>query len=75
MIVNEKMAHGLSYASIKNVELDILNCITWPRKFRKGKEKTCINFNLRPKKLNTLSRQCDFDFYFIFYHQVLINTF
>jgi hypothetical protein len=51
--MNEKMADGLSYASTKNVQLDTKIFIAWPRKFRKGKEKTYINSNFRPKNLNT----------------------
>jgi hypothetical protein len=53
---NEKVSHGLSYASISTVEVDIQKCITWPKKFGKGRftwDKACMDSSLRPRKLST----------------------
>jgi hypothetical protein len=36
IIINEKMAHGLSYASILNVQINIYKCITFLNKYGKG---------------------------------------
>jgi hypothetical protein len=47
------MAHGLVNAFIKNAQIDIQKCITWPKKSEKGKqalEQACINSQLKPKK-------------------------
>ncbi len=45
------------YAVMKLGQFDIQKCITWPKVFSKGQQawnKACINFGLRPKKLNML---------------------
>jgi hypothetical protein len=34
--IDEKVAHGLSYASIKTTQADIKKCITWPKTFWEG---------------------------------------
>jgi hypothetical protein len=55
-ITNDKMCIGLSYAFIKDVQGAIQKCITWPKKSGKGKQawdKACIDFKIRPRKLNT----------------------
>jgi len=52
-----KCAKFLKEVSITFAKLDLWKCITWPKKFRKGKHewnKTCIASSLCPRKLNTL---------------------
>jgi hypothetical protein len=34
---DDKVAHGLSYAFINSAQVDIHKCITWPKKFGKGR--------------------------------------
>ncbi len=52
------MAQGLPTMSIKSVQVDIFQkCIIQPKKFEKGRqawEQACIDFRLKPKKLNTV---------------------
>jgi hypothetical protein len=53
---DEKVAHGLLYASIKSTQVDVQKHITWPKKSDKGQqawEKPCMDFGLNPHKLNT----------------------
>jgi hypothetical protein len=41
--------------SIKSIQRDLQKCITWPKKFRKGRqewEKAYVNSCLPPQKLN-----------------------
>jgi len=50
------MAYSLNYTFIKSIQVSIQKCITWSKKFNKGKQawdKACIDFKLNPKKLNT----------------------
>ncbi len=45
------------FTSIKNSQFDIQKCITWPKKFGKGRQKwnkECMDARIDPKKLNTL---------------------
>ncbi len=51
------MYKDLNYDSIKSVQVDLQKCITWPKKFGKGRQewnKVCVETNIHPKKLNTL---------------------
>jgi hypothetical protein len=48
---------NLNYVSIKVVQSNVQKCITWPKKSRKGRQKwnkTCMDFEIFPRKLNTL---------------------
>ncbi len=70
--LNDKVAHGLTYASINVFQANIQKCITWLKKFGKGKQvwdNTCIDFGLRPRKLSThiMSHDHVCDFYFNFW--------
>lgn len=50
------MFTGLSYASIKVIQGAIYKCIMGPKKLNKSRQacdKTCIDFGLRSKNLNT----------------------
>jgi len=46
------------HAFIKDVKYFIQKCITWPKKSsnlgKQAQDKACIDFGLRPKKLNTI---------------------
>jgi hypothetical protein len=67
-IIDEEVAQGLSYASIKTTKVDIKECITWLKKCGKGKltwDKTCMDFGLRPRKLNTLAK-IRYEFFLIY---------
>jgi hypothetical protein len=51
---------NLKHISIKSTKFDFQKCITWPEKFGKGRQewaKSCIDFEIYPRKLNTLSKQ------------------
>jgi hypothetical protein len=68
--MDEKIFHGLSCTSIKTTQFDIQKCITWPKKFGKGRggegreggregwseawDKAFMDFRLRLRRLNTL---------------------
>jgi hypothetical protein len=57
--IDEKVAIGLISTFIKAIQSIIQKYITWPKKSDKGKqawEKTCIEFGLRPRKVNTLMK-------------------
>jgi hypothetical protein len=50
----------LKYIFIKSAQSDLQKCITWPKKFGKGKQewtKACIDFRIHPKKLNTFVKK------------------
>ncbi len=51
VIMDEKMAHGLSCTSIKIVQIDIKKSNVLPKKFgMEGKDgRKCIDSNLKPK--------------------------
>jgi hypothetical protein len=52
---NEILCKDLRYVSIKTAQRDLQNCITWPKRFEKGKQKqdkACVNSSLPPRKLN-----------------------
>jgi hypothetical protein len=51
----EKVYRNLKYVSIKSTQVDLQKCITWPKKYGKGKQewnKVCLETKIRPKKLN-----------------------
>jgi len=57
--IDEKVDVGLISTFIKAIQSIIQKCSTWPKKSNKGKqawEKTCIEFGLRPKTVNTLMK-------------------
>jgi hypothetical protein len=48
--LNDKVAHGFTYAYLKCFQVNIQKCIPWPKKFGKWKQvwdKTCIDFGLK----------------------------
>ncbi len=52
----EKVCKDLKYVSIKSIHAYLQKCITWPKKFRKGKQewkKACVGIGICPQKLNT----------------------
>jgi hypothetical protein len=54
-ITNENICKNLQFISIKSTQSNLHKCITWPKKPRKGRQehnKTCLNFNIHPRKLN-----------------------
>ncbi len=53
------MCNDLKYISIKSIETYQQKCITWPKKFGKGRyewKKACIEIGIHPIKLNTLMK-------------------
>jgi hypothetical protein len=59
VIIDDKMCTDLSYASIKDAQGVIQRCITCPKKSGKGMQawdKACIDYRLRPNKLNMLMK-------------------
>ncbi len=51
----EKVCKDLKYVYIKSTHASLQKCITWPKKFRKGKhewKKACGEIGICPKKLN-----------------------
>jgi len=55
-IEEEKICEKLNYVSIKSTQSSLQKCITWLKKFGKGRHewnKTCLEIGIRPKKLNT----------------------
>ncbi len=53
----KKVCKDMRFMSIKNVQYDIHKCITWSKKFGKGRlewNKACMDARICPKKLNTL---------------------
>ena len=55
-ILKEKVDKSLKYVSIKVVQSNLQECITWPKKSRKGKQrwnKDCMNSKIFERKLNT----------------------
>jgi len=53
----KKVCKDMRFMSIKNVQYDIQKCITWSKKFGKGRlewNKACMDARICPKKLNTL---------------------
>jgi hypothetical protein len=52
---NDKVCKNLKYVSIKSTQANLQICITWLKKSGKGRQewnKACIEFDLKPKKLN-----------------------
>ncbi len=52
----KKVCKNLKHISIKLAQSNLQKCITWPKKFRKGRyewTKACIDSKIRPRKLNT----------------------
>ncbi len=55
----EKVCKDLKYIYVKSTQADLQKCITWFKKFGKGRQelnKTCVETNIWPKKLNTLMK-------------------
>ncbi len=55
VINNEKVSKNLQFISIKSTQSNLQKCITWLKnsgKGRQGQNKTCLNFNIHPRKLN-----------------------
>jgi hypothetical protein len=53
----EKVCKNMRFMSIKNAQSNIQKCITWLKKFGKGKQewnKECMDARIDPRKLNTL---------------------
>jgi hypothetical protein len=53
----EKVCKDLRYVLIKSIQGDLQKCITWPKKYGKGRqewEKAHVKSSLPPQKLNTL---------------------
>jgi hypothetical protein len=45
----------LKYVYIKSTQANLQKCITWPKKFGKGRHewnKACVETSIHPKKLN-----------------------
>jgi hypothetical protein len=56
-ILKEKVDKSLKYVSIKVVQSNLQECITWPKKSRNNKQewnKAYIGSGICPRKLNTL---------------------
>jgi len=50
------VCEDLKYVSIKSVQTYLEKCITWLKKFGKGKHewnKACVETSILPRKLNT----------------------
>jgi hypothetical protein len=73
--IDNKVVQRLTYVSIKLVQAYIQKCITLPKKFGKGRQmwETCIDFGLRPIKLNTPIKIRYMAFISSFAHRILIN--
>jgi hypothetical protein len=52
----EKACKDLKYVSFKSTQTYLQKCITWLKKFGKGRQewnKACVETSIHPKKLNT----------------------
>ncbi len=60
VIIDEKVCKNLKFVSIKSTQLDFKKCITCLNFFEKGRHecnKTCLNLNVHPRKLNILLKK------------------
>jgi hypothetical protein len=59
----EKVCKNLKHISIKSTQSNLQKCITWPKKFGKGRYKgikSCIESEICPRKLNTPMKTNDY---------------
>jgi hypothetical protein len=55
--IDDFFCKELTYDCIKIAQKDLQKCITWPKQSKEGGQqwtKTCVEFGLAPRKLNTL---------------------
>ncbi len=54
--IKKKVYENLKHISIKSTQFDLQKCMTWLKKYGKGRHewnKVCIDFGIRLRKLNT----------------------